>query len=144
MHTSTVTVAVFDMSKLKTEAVFNVNDVSIRYTKDTGPGGQHRNKTESCVVAKHLPTGIEVKSALKCQHQNKRLALEELEQRVNQHAADRHWQIVKQERSAQVGSGMRGDKVRTYREQDGTVTDHTSEKKASLKHIVAGDLARIW
>ena len=144
MHTSTVTVAVFDTSKLKTEAVFKLSDVFIRYTKDTGPGGQHRNKTESCVVAKHLPTGIEVKSSLKCQHQNKRLALEELEQRVNEHAANRHWQAVKEDRMAQVGSGMRGDKVRTYREQDGTVTDHATEKKASLKQLIMGDLSKVW
>jgi peptide chain release factor 1 len=139
-----VTVAVFDCTVLKPKLSFKLEDVVIRYTKDSGPGGQHRNKTESCVVAKHIPSGIEVKSALKCQHQNKRLALEELEQRVNQQAVDSHWQAVKQDRSAQVGSGMRGDKIRTYREQDDVVSDHVSNKKANLKQVLAGGLDRLW
>lgn len=47
-------------------------------------------------------------------------------------------------RKSQVGSGMRGDKVRTYREQDGIVTDHVSEKKAQLQQVRAGKLELLW
>lgn len=42
------------------------------------------------------------------------------------------------ERSKQIGSGMRGDKIRTYREQDDMVTDHRTNKRASLKLILQG------
>lgn len=48
-----------------------------------------------------------------------------------------------EERKQQVGSGMRGDKVRTYREQDDTVTDHQTGKRASLKSILIGDLTKV-
>lgn len=115
-------------------------DIDTRVTRDTGPGGQHRNKTESCVVLTHLPTGIQAKAAAKCQHQNRREARQVLEQRVNEFMAGKHAQTLANERKSQVGSGQRGDKVRTYRTQDDSVVDQRSGRRARLRDVLAGRL----
>jgi len=115
-------------------------DIEVRTTRDTGPGGQHRNKTESCVIVTHRPTGLQAKAASRCQHQNRREAREVLEARVFAHQASLLQDERDKCRKAQTGSGQRGDKVRTYRAQDDTVTDQRTNKRARLRDIVAGKL----
>ena len=134
-----MTVAAFEM---KTRDQFRLNDreIEVFTTKDSGPGGQHRNKTESCVVMRHLPTGIEAKAATKSQHRNREIAREMLEGRVAAHFASMAATSERRDRRAMVGSGMRGDKVRTYRVRDNIVTDHRSDRKASLRDVLAGKL----
>ena len=78
VHTSTVTVALMPISEPK-EYRLRDGDIEIFTTRDTGPGGQHRNKTESCVVMRHKPTGIQAKAATKSQHRNKVLARQVLD-----------------------------------------------------------------
>ena len=58
------------------------SDITFRHTRGKGPGGQHKNKTDSCVVAKHVPTGIEVRVDGRNQHQNKRAAILRLSKAV--------------------------------------------------------------
>lgn len=142
VHTSTVTVAVFEM---KEQSQFKLKDADIKIftTMDSGPGGQNRNKTESCVVMRHLPTGIEAKAASKSQHQNRRVAREMLEGRVSAHYAGQAQDVESKKRKDMVGSGMRGDKVRTYRVRDDQVTDHRSGAKARLQDVIAGRLERL-
>jgi peptide chain release factor 1 len=115
-------------------------DLELFTTKDSGPGGQHRNKTESCVIIRHKPTGIEAKAASKSQHDNRRTARAVLEARVAEFYRSREAAQRYHERREQRGSGMRGDKVRTYRMQDEIVTDHRTEKKCKLRDILAGKL----
>lgn len=119
-------------------------DIQTWTTKDTGPGGQHRNKTESCVVMRHVPTGIEAKAAAKSQLQNRKTARQMLEARVAAHYQALSRQHLAQNRKTQVGSGMRGDKVRTYREQDDLATDHRNGAKARLSTVLAGALNKMW
>ena len=140
VQTSTVTVAVFVVEQENSWSI-NERDIAIFTTKDTGPGGQHRNKTESCVVMRHIPTGIEAKAATKSQVQNKKTARQMLEARVSAHFSEKEKIRLDDNRHQMVGSGMRGDKVRTYREKDDTVTDHRTGKKARLKQIRQGQLA---
>lgn len=116
------------------------SDITTFITKDSGPGGQHRNKTESCVIMRHEPTKIEAKAASKSQSQNRRTARELLEHRVSILMAQKASGIENQNRREQLGSGMRGDKIRTYREQDCIVTDHRSNKKVRLKDVIRGNL----
>lgn len=139
VHTSTVTVAVLpDLDS--TEANIDPRDVEIQVARGSGPGGQHRNKTESCVVVKHRPTGVTVRcEETRSQQQNRELALTVLRSRV--------WEIEQRKRDGerasrrrqQVGSGMRGDKRRTVRTQDGVVNDHVTGRKWTLKKYLRGD-----
>lgn len=115
-------------------------DIEVFTTKDSGPGGQHRNKTESCVVMRHKPTGIEAKAASKSQHDNRRAAREVLEARVAAHFAEAAKASTDHARRQMVGSGMRGDKIRTYRAQDDVVTDHATGQKLRLRDVMAGKL----
>lgn len=139
VHTSTVTVAVMDQATYTPQALSR-EDVDMRFTRDTGPGGQHRNKTDSCVVLTHKKTGVTVKVDGRNQHQNRRVAFTALQERLAQEERHRHEQCRNQERAQQVGSGERGDKVRTYREQDDRVTDHRSGKSARLSDVLKGRL----
>lgn len=139
VHTSTVTVSAIEVI---TEDKFKLSDRDIRIetTKDTGPGGQHRNKTESCVVMTHIPTGIKAKAASRSQHENRRTARAVLESRVAEHfnrIKDGH---LSQIRKGQVGSGMRGDKIRTYRERDDVATDHRTGNRAKLHLVMRGEI----
>ncbi len=139
VHTSTVTVAVFEIQP-EEEWFLKDSDIEIFTTKDSGPGGQHRNKTESCVVMRHLPTGIEAKASAKSQHQNRKTARAMLEARVRAVMDERTGKARALDRKGQVGSGMRGDKIRTYRQQDDQVTDHRTGRKARLTTIRDGQL----
>lgn len=134
-----MTVAVLDPVESR-HWVLRDCDIDVRTTRDTGPGGQHRNKTESCVVMTHRPTGLQAKSAERCQHQNRRKAREVLEARVKEHLAALTYAARDADRRQQAGSGQRGDKVRTYRQQDDTVTDQRSGKRVRLREVQAGNL----
>lgn len=115
-------------------------DVDMRFTRDTGPGGQHRNKTDSCVVLTHRESGVSVKIDGRNQHQNRRVAFEVLGERLQQESERTQRQARNDLRAQQVGSGERGDKIRTYREQDDRVTDHRSGKSARLGDLMKGRL----
>lgn len=143
VHTSTVTVASFLVGE-ESQWKLHEKDILTFTTKDSGPGGQHRNKTESCVVMRHTPTGIEAKAASKQQHQNRKTARILLEHRVAEHYQSLLKQTQDQQRKTLVGSGQRGDKIRTYREQDGIVTDHRSGKKVRLKDVLRGQIQLLY
>lgn len=143
IHTSTITVAVFE-ERPESEWVLLDKDIQTWTTKDTGPGGQHRNKTESCVVMRHIPTGLEAKASAKSQMQNRKTARQMLEARVSAHYEKADRQRQSSDRKAQVGSGMRGDKIRTYRERDNLATDHRTGKKAQLSSVRSGSVDRLF
>lgn len=114
-------------------------DIHTRITRGQGPGGQNRNKRETCVVLLHRPTGIEVKAEVeRTQEANRRVAMATLQARIKAHYASAAQCSENQERKALIGSGQRGDKVRTYR-ADG-VTDHRTGRKAPLQQVQAGRL----
>ena len=134
-----MTVAVFEIQP-EGKWVLKDDDIQTFTTKDSGPGGQHRNKTESCVIQRHLPTGIEAKASAKSQHQNRKTARAMLEARVRAVMDERTSSARATDRKGQVGSGMRGDKIRTYRQQDDQVTDHRTGRKVRLTKIRDGQL----
>lgn len=123
VHTSTVTVAVLEPLD-NPEKELDLSEVEIRDQRGSGPGGQHRNKTNSCITATHTPTGISVRIDDRSQFHSKRIALSVLAQKLK----DIDWKKIANNRDAirraQVGSGMRSDKIRTYREKDNQVKDH--------------------
>lgn len=143
MHTSTVTVVVLEPVPANQWQLLD-RDIDVMTTRDTGPGGQHRNTTDSCVVMVHRPTGVRVKSAAKSQHRNRKAARELLEARVAQLYASQGQARLARQRRELAGSGMRADKVRTYREMDNRITDHRTGRKVSLKPVLAGKLELLF
>lgn len=139
VQTSTVTVAVLDDEQVVGERL-DQRDVDITTTRGSGPGGQNRNKIESCVIAVHRPTGLTVRiDNERSQSQNRATALRMLAARLYQAASEHAKSERDQLRREQVGTGMRADKVRTYREQDDQVTDHRTGQKWRLKQWRRGE-----
>ncbi len=138
VHTSTVTVAVLE-PKTPERFTLDLDEVDIKKTLGTGPGGQHRNKTESCVIATHRPTGVAVRVDMRSQQQSLAMALDILRAKLADAETERRASALNAERKGQVGSGMRGDKIRTYREQDDRVTDHRTNRTYRLAAWMRGD-----
>lgn len=138
VHTSTVTVAVLNADS-QGSANLNERDIAFNYVRGTGPGGQHRNTTNSCCVATHKPSGERVRIDLRSQHQSKAMAVRVLAGRLEAQRANATHSQQNGIRKSQVGSGMRGDKIRTYRTQDNQVTDHRTGRKSKLDRWLKGD-----
>lgn len=143
MHTSTVTVAVFPINDTGCSEL-DLREVEFFTTRGSGPGGQHRNTTDSVVTVRHVPTGLTAKAASKSQHDNKRTALRVLAARVKEAARSILVNRQNDVRCNQIGSGMRGDKIRTYRQQDDRATDHRNGARARLSDILEGKLEKLY
>lgn len=143
VHTSTVTVAVLPL--LATNDVhLDDRDLEWKATRGSGPGGQHRNKTDSCVQMKHVPTGLTVRvETERSQHQNLATARAVLAARLVDAAASSATDARNSARRQQVGSGMRGDKVRTIALQRDQVTDHRTGRRMSAAKYLRGDLSAL-
>jgi peptide chain release factor 1 len=140
VHTSTVTVAV--MPEVDEARVhIDPRDLRESFTRGSGKGGQHRNKTETAVVLVHEPTGVRVRiDGGRSQSINREHAMSVLRARLQQRASDGAQARHNASRKAQLGSGMRGDKVRTIAVQRGTVTDHRSGKTIPWEDYRRGKL----
>lgn len=144
VHTSTVTVAVMPRDRKETFRL-NPHDVEEAFMRGSGKGGQKRNKTSSACRLTHIPTGTQVRiETERSQSQNRDAAWRELERRLRELWDSKQYTEIESDRKAQVGTGMRGDKRRTYRMQDDQVTDHISGKRASLSRVMRGELELLW
>jgi peptide chain release factor 1 len=139
VQTSTITVAVLPEPS---EAQLRIapGELEWKTSRGSGAGGQHRNKTESAVDLVHRPTGTTVHvESERSQLQNRATALARLRARL---LADQKAEAAAArgaERRAQVGSGMRGDKRRTIRVQDGTVVDHVTGRSWRFRDYERGE-----
>lgn len=115
------------------------SDIEIRPSRGSGPGGQHRNKTESCITIIHVPTGITVRVDMRSQFQSKSMALKILTAKLYSENMEINKNSRDSLRRNQVGSGMRGDKIRTYRTQDDRVTDHRTGQTWKLSKWIRGE-----
>lgn len=144
VQTSTVTVSVMDKSS-RPKFKLNPEDVDEEFMRGSGKGGQKRNKTSSACRLTHRPTGIQVRiENERSQPQNRAAAWTELERRLREMHDRGMLSEESSTRQRQAGSGMRGDKRRTYRTQDDTVTDHITGKKSSLMRVAKGELELLW
>lgn len=139
VQTSTITVAVLAEPR-QLDLTIRPEDVDVDTMRGSGAGGQHRNKTDSAVRARHRPTGIEVRcESERSQHQNRELAMRVLAARVADQARAAATGERADDRRRQVGSGMRGDKRRTIRTQDDQVTNHVDGRTWRFKAYARGD-----
>ena len=139
VHTSTVTVAVMKEPE-KSEFKIEERDLQITTCRGSGAGGQHRNKTDSAVQIKHIPSGIIVRCETeRSQMQNKETALQVLRARLLERKESKEISKIEKDRKSQVGSGMRGDKRRTIRQQDGQVNDHVTGKTWRYEDYIKGN-----
>lgn len=124
IHTSTVTVAIIPEAE-ETEVKINQNDLRIDVMRSGGAGGQSVNKTESAVRITHIPSGLVVVCQDgKSQHSNKDQALKILYSRLKQAEEDKARQEASDQRLAQIGTGDRSERIRTYNFPQTRVTDH--------------------
>ena len=139
VQTSTITVAVLREPE-EAEFYLNPAELDLKTARGSGPGGQNRNKTESCVILTHKPSGTVVRiDTERSQLQNKRLAYGLLRAKLLERAQAAAVGSANAARKAQVGTGQRGDKTWTIRWQDGIVTHHASGKKLRLKEYLRGE-----
>jgi peptide chain release factor 1 len=139
IHTSAATVAVLPEAE-DVDIDIRPEDVRIDTMRASGAGGQHVNKTDSAVRMLHIPTGIIVVSAEKSQHQNRRLAMAVLKAKLYELERNKLANERSDARKAQVGSGDRSGKVRTYNFPQGRVTDHRINLTLyNLEDVISGN-----
>lgn len=142
VHTSTVTVAVVDPQVISTAIA--EHDLEIEWYSGTGAGGQYRNKHQNSCRITHRPTGITAKSECRSRTNSLAEAMSAIQKRVDQLLQSKYNDNLASNRKAQVGTGMRGDKIRTYRFQDDRVQDHITGKTSSVKKVLAGNFDLLW
>jgi peptide chain release factor 1 len=142
IHTSTATVAVLPEVE-EVEVDVDANDLQIDVYRSSGPGGQSVNTTDSAVRITHKPTGIVVSMQdEKSQLQNRERAMRVLRARLYERELAEQQAKIASERKAQVGSGERSEKIRTYNFPQGRVTDHRIKHTShNLDGVLAGQLA---
>ena len=139
IHTSTASIAVLPI-RAKSKIDINPADIEMEFARSGGAGGQNVNKVETAVRLIHKPTGIDVRSSSeRSQLANREKAMQILvakldflheEEEAKKHAA---------ERKAQIGTGDRSEKIRTYNYLQDRVTDHRlKESWHNLPKIMAG------
>jgi len=141
VHTSTATVAVLPEAE-EIEVEIDPADVRVDVYRSTGPGGQSVNTTDSAVRLTHVPTGLVVSCQdEKSQLQNKDKAFRILRARLYQLQLEAQHSEIAGARRAQVGTGGRSEKIRTYNFKDSRVTDHRIGMTIKrLPQILQGDL----
>jgi peptide chain release factor 1 len=141
IHTSTATVAVLPEAE-EVEVAIDANDLQIDVYRSSGPGGQSVNTTDSAVRITHKPSGIVVSMQdEKSQLQNRERAMRVLRARLYERALAEQMAEVAASRQAQVGTGERAEKIRTYNYGERRVKDHRINLLVhNLDGILMGEL----
>lgn len=144
VHTSTVTVAVLPELE-DVEVNIEEKDLIIETCRSSGAGGQHVNKTESCIRMVHIPTGIVVNCQdERSQIKNREKAMKVMKSRLYDFYNQQYQSQYAENRKNQVGTGDRSERIRTYNYPQGRVTDHRIGMTLySLNTFLMGDIEPI-
>ncbi|MBO7368950.1 MAG: peptide chain release factor 1 [Clostridia bacterium] len=141
IHTSTVTVAVLPEVE-DIQVNIEEKDLIIETCRSSGAGGQHINKTESCIRMVHIPTGIVVNCQdERSQIKNREKAMKVMKSRLYDYYNKQYMDEYSENRKNQVGTGDRSERIRTYNFPQSRVTDHRINKTMyNLEEFIMGDI----
>ena len=141
VHTSTATVAVLPEVE-DVEVNIDEKDLRVDTLRSSGAGGQHVNKTESCIRLTHIPTGIVVLCQdERSQTKNREKAMRVLKSRLYDFYQSQYDKEYSENRRSQVGTGDRSERIRTYNFPQGRVTDHRIGLTLhSIENFMLGDI----
>ena len=144
IHTSTVTVAVLPEVE-DIEINIDEKDLRVDTLRSSGAGGQHINKTESCIRLTHLPTGIVVTCQdERSQIKNREKAMKVLKSRLYDYYNSKYEKEYADNRKSLIGTGDRSERIRTYNFPQGRVTDHRiGLTMYNLEEFMAGDISEM-
>ncbi|KAF2990710.1 peptide chain release factor 1 [Methylocystis sp. MJC1] len=145
IHTSAATVAVLPQAE-EVDLDIDERDLQIDTMRAQGAGGQHVNKTESAIRITHIPSGIVVMmQEERSQHRNRAKAMNVLRSRLYDAERQRLDKERSDDRKAQVGSGDRSERIRTYNFPQGRVTDHRINLTLyKLDRVMEGEFDEIF
>lgn len=119
-------------------------DFRVEWFSGSGSGGQHRNKHANCARIVHVPTGLKQERQGRSRDANYREAMAALIGMLDDRLRSGSKAVEDDVRRKQIGSGMRGDKRRTYRFQDDQVVDHATGKSIQASKAMKGGINALW
>jgi peptide chain release factor 1 len=139
-----VTVAVINTNESQRDVAIPSIDLKVEWYSGTGAGGQHRNKHQNSCRITHIPTGIVATAQCRSRQNSLAEALQTIQTQVDNITQTAYNKTIAADRKHQVGSGMRGDKIRTYRFQDDRVQDHITGRSAKCSAVLKGNFNLLW